>query len=166
MKSELRALESRLDEAEDRHWEIREAQERAKSFFEAQGDGIVRRDADDVITYANDAFCALAGRAREELLGTTFAPPVAEQGDTALLVDGTRAHDRKIAAPDGARWIAWREVTVRFDGDGEMSLTANASAEDREACLAAGMDGFLVKPFDRDRLAAVLATSDAAAFAA
>ena len=38
-----------------------------------------------------------------------------------------------------------------------IALTANAFAEDREACLAAGMDGFLVKPLDRERLAEVLA---------
>jgi PAS domain S-box-containing protein len=120
MKAELRGLEARLDEAEDRHWEIREAQERAKSFFEAQGDVIVRRDGNGAITYANDAFCALAGCAREDLLGTTFALPVEEQGDTTFLPDGTRVHDQKIAAPDGTRWIAWREVTVRADGDNEM----------------------------------------------
>ena len=47
-----------------------------------------------------------------------------------------------------------------------IALTANASAEDREACIAAGMDGFLVKPFDRERLAEALAGSDKAALAA
>jgi PAS domain S-box-containing protein len=120
MKAELRRLESRLEEASDRNWEISEAQERARSFFEAQGDVIVRRDGQGAITYANDAFCTLAGKARADLLATTFALPVEEEGDAVTLADGTKVHDQKIATPGGARWIAWREVAVRVDGGSEV----------------------------------------------
>jgi signal transduction histidine kinase/DNA-binding response OmpR family regulator len=120
MKAELRDLEMRLDEAVDRNWEIREAQERAASFLEAQDDVIVRRDAKGAISYANDAYCALAGRGRENLLASPFTLPVLEQGETTVMADGARAYDQKITAIDGARWIAWREVTVRVDGASEM----------------------------------------------
>jgi PAS domain S-box-containing protein len=119
MKVELRSLEARLEEAADRAWEIREAQERAKSFFEAQGDVIVRRDGSGAITYANDAFCALAGHSREELLASQFVPAVLEQSDIVTLPDGTRSYDQKIAVGEGARWIAWREVTLRTDSGSE-----------------------------------------------
>ena len=81
MKAELRALEASLDEAADRNWEIREAQERTASFFEAQDDVIVRRNGLGAITYANDAFCALAGRDRDAILTTNFTLPVLEQGE-------------------------------------------------------------------------------------
>jgi CheY-like chemotaxis protein len=42
-----------------------------------------------------------------------------------------------------------------------IALTANVSAEDREACLAAGMDGFVTKPLDREKLAEVLSSAAA-----
>src|SRR5271170_2139910 len=120
MKAELRRLEARAEAAADGHWEISEAQERAKSFYEAQGDVIVRRGGAGAITYASDAFCTLAGRSRDELVATTFTLPVEQQGETTTLADGTRVYDQKISAPEGGRWIAWREVTVRDDHGSEI----------------------------------------------
>jgi CheY-like chemotaxis protein len=38
-----------------------------------------------------------------------------------------------------------------------LALTANTLIEDRYACFEAGMDGFLIKPLDRDKLAEALA---------
>src|SRR5690606_19788170 len=37
-----------------------------------------------------------------------------------------------------------------------VALTANTASEDRAACIGAGMDGFIIKPLDRDRIAACL----------
>ena len=44
----------------DRNWELQEAEQRARSLFESQGDLIVLRDADGRITFVNDAYCELA----------------------------------------------------------------------------------------------------------
>ena len=43
-----------------------------------------------------------------------------------------------------------------------LALTANTLAEDRNACFEAGMDGFLIKPLDPDRLTEALADLAAA----
>src|SRR5215218_9013892 len=89
LKEERRKLREQVDDLSDRNWELRESEERAKSFLEAQGDIIVRRDGEGRVSYVNDAFCALAGRTRETLLGTRFEFAVIEQGEMAVLADGT-----------------------------------------------------------------------------
>src|SRR5262245_4969359 len=113
LKAEIGRLRGSLEDLADRHWELREAQERARTLLEAQDDVIVRRDGEERITYANGAFCALANRTPTELVGSTYVLPVLVQGETSLLPDGTRVHDQQIAAAAGARWIAWREAHVR-----------------------------------------------------
>ncbi|MEZ4334355.1 MAG: response regulator [Myxococcota bacterium] len=54
---------------------------------------------------------------------------------------------RAEATPDGIEGLRLPIVAV----------TANGAKEDREACLAAGMDDWLTKPFTRDQLTACLA---------
>ena len=109
---ELKRAKIRCEELADSTWELKEAEARATSLLEAQGDLIVRRDSQGRITYVNDAYCALTGAARETLLGTTDALPPLQQGRTSVLPDGTRLHDEQIMTTDGARWLAWRDVVV------------------------------------------------------
>lgn len=124
-KARMRMMEMRIEELSDSNWELREAEVRARGLLEAQGDLIVRRDAQGLVTYVNDAYCALAGKSRDQLLGQPAGLPVFEQGATTILPDGTRAHDQKIAAnqnpgESAARWIAWREVAVRTETGNEV----------------------------------------------
>ena len=59
-----RDLEVKIEALRAETRTLADAAERARSLLEAQGDLIVRRDVDACITYVNDAFCALIGRAR------------------------------------------------------------------------------------------------------
>ena len=149
LREEIDRLEACVESLSDRQWELREAEERTKSLIEAQGDVIVRRDGEGRITYANDAFCALAGRPRDALIGSTFVLSVLEDRQAALLPDGTRARDQKIDTTSGPRWISWHEVSVRSYGSDrtetqsvgrdvtDRALTEQALAEARDQADAA-----------------------------
>jgi CheY-like chemotaxis protein len=65
---------------------------------------------------------------------------------------------------EAARRIRTAEAESNAPRTRILALTANAQSDDRDAALAAGMDGLLVKPLDRERLSEALeaATSLAA----
>jgi PAS domain S-box-containing protein len=115
MGRRLRKIALHNEALVDRNWELKEAEERARSLFESQGDLIVLRDPDGCITFVNDAYCELAELPRHALIGSHFSLDILEQGEATFEAGGTRIHDQKIATPQGARWIAWREGLVRID---------------------------------------------------
>jgi PAS domain S-box-containing protein len=115
LHKKMRKLALHNESMADRNWELQEAEQRARSLFESQSDLIVMRDAAGRITFVNDAYCQIADRTREALLGSRFVFEVIEQGDSALDPNGTRIHDQQIATQLGPKWIAWREGLVRSD---------------------------------------------------
>jgi PAS domain S-box-containing protein len=112
LRMELRRARARCEELADSTWELKEAEARATSLLEAQGDLIIRRDSQGRMTYANDAYCALAGALRENLIGTAAKLPSLQQGRLTVLADGTRIHDEQIMSATGPRWLAWHDTTA------------------------------------------------------
>jgi signal transduction histidine kinase/CheY-like chemotaxis protein len=116
---------------------------------------------------------ALLARALLHRLG--HRPTIAANGAAAVdcFLAATRAgvpydlvlmdvHMPELDGLEATRRIRATEAAMSLSRTRIVALTANAFGEDREACLAAGMDDFLVKPLDRDRLADVLASGRAA----
>jgi CheY-like chemotaxis protein len=62
----------------------------------------------------------------------------------------------KLDGIETTKRIRAREAGQRVRRTPILALTANALVEDRYACFEAGMDGFLMKPLDRDKLAEAL----------
>ena len=110
---------------------------------------------------------ALLARALLTRLG--HHPTIADSGEAAIeawlaaRAAGNRYDlvlmDVQMPGMDGleaARRIRAAEAEAGVARSPMLALTANAQSEDRDACLAAGMDDLLVKPLDRERLSEVL----------
>jgi CheY-like chemotaxis protein len=72
-------------------------------------------------------------------------------------------HMPELDGLEATRRIRAAEASMHLPRTRIVALTANAFGEDRDACLGAGMDDFLVKPIDRDRLAEILGAGQALA---
>lgn len=131
LKKNMRKLAAHNEALIDRNWELKEAEERARSLLESQGDLIALRDVQGRLTFVNDTFCRYAGKPRGDLLGSRAVLPVIEQGDETTEPDGSRVHEQKIETAFGPRRIAWREILVRPN--------ANQSAELR--CVGRDITG-------------------------
>jgi len=138
-----RRTRQRNEELSERLRQSQDAEERARSFLDMQGDLIVRRASDGTITFANEAFCALAGEAADTLRGSAFAFRILQQGDAATLPNGGRVYDQEIATANGPRWIAWREAAVRGESGGTEIQSVGRDVTDRvtsELALADARD--------------------------
>lgn len=127
--------------------------------------GTPKKDGLSILVAEDNEINALLTRALLQKLG--HRPQVVANGHAAMesflaarsagLPFDLILMDVRMSGIDGIE--ATRRIR-RMEGDTRrtpiVALTANALPEHREACLQAGMDAFLTKPLDREKLAAVL----------
>src|SRR3954470_18701004 len=103
------SLEAEIERLQDRVWRLAESEERYRSLIEAQLDVIVQRDREGRITFANERFAELIGKARPELIGSAARPIVLESGPARVDEGAARVVDEAIETPAGVRWLSWVE---------------------------------------------------------
>ena len=96
---------------------------------------------------------------------------IVDTGEKAVQALGARPYDAALMdcqMPGMDGFEAAREIRRREEAETQprtpiIALTANAMRGDRERCLAAGMDGYVTKPVEAERLVAVV-ESEAGSF--
>ena len=77
----------------------------------------------------------------------------AQQAYDLILMDVQMPETDGLAA---CRAIRQREADLHLPSKPILAMTANALTDDRDNCLAAGMDDYLTKPFRRAHLSALV----------
>ena len=109
MLSEM--LDHRLEQLQDKTWEISESTTRYRELLDAQNGLIVRCNATGELTFVNKAFCVAFGLDKNELLGKSFTPILLDEhgkkhkGRLPERSDGIKT--QYMETRDGPRWIKW-----------------------------------------------------------
>ncbi|MEZ5875509.1 MAG: ATP-binding protein [Hyphomicrobiales bacterium] len=135
-------LDASLESLKDLQWEVRERETRYRDLLDHQGDVIVRRDANDRLSFVNDAFCRTFGMEREAALGQVFHLPVLSDGEdsTAHAKDDDARQSRvvELSTASGPRWFVWEDFIVAHPegGASEIQSVGRDITEQRAAELA------------------------------
>ena len=112
-------LEASLENAAAINARLNQSEARYKGLVDAQGDAIFRRDAENRLTYGNDAFFKLFGLDAAGAIGHPFTPelhPGSKNPRVGGFVESGRArarYDQHVWTARGFRWIAWEDFVVR-----------------------------------------------------
>jgi PAS domain S-box-containing protein len=136
-------LDGSLESLNDLQWSVREREARYRGLLDRQGDVIIRRRPDGVLSFANDAFCRVFGVKRDEALGEIFALPFI--GDQPRIPElrlgpGEQRRSRMVElnTAAGPRWFVWEDFAVTDQGGrlSEIQSAGHDVTQRREAELA------------------------------
>jgi PAS domain S-box-containing protein len=134
-------LDSSLESLKDLQWEVRERETRYRDLLDHQGDVILRRDADERLSFVNDAFCRTFGMEREAALGQVFHLPVLDDRDEQDFPEGGSERKSRVvelSTAAGPRWFVWEDFAVAGHDGGvsEIQSVGRDITEQRAAELA------------------------------
>jgi PAS domain S-box-containing protein len=122
--SMARNLQQRDAQVDAQTMALSMSEERYRAIVEDQTELICRFLPDGTLTFVNEAYCRYFGKPREELIGYSFSPLVAEE-DKALVVAAFNSLDKsnqvvtyehRVVLPDGSlRWQQWTDRLVFFE---------------------------------------------------
>jgi PAS domain S-box-containing protein len=135
-------LDSSLESLKDLQWEVREREARYRDLLDHQGDVILRRDAEERLSFVNDAFCRTFGMERDAALGQVFRLPILT-GDRDEAAPPQRGDERRsrvveLATASGPRWLVWEDFAIANPAGGvsEIQSVGRDITEQRAAELA------------------------------
>ncbi|MEL7430217.1 MAG: ATP-binding protein, partial [Pseudomonadota bacterium] len=121
-ESEKQVIRKKLENLEDRTWELQESEERYRSLAEAFGDMLVHRDTYGRVTYANDAFLQVFDDGRTPLIGQVLKLEILDEELRDHETNETAVREIRIATPVGEKWLSWLEMPVRDELTGENTI--------------------------------------------
>lgn len=123
-----------IERMHDLRWELSENKVSLRNLLDAQADIILRRDANNRLTFANKSFYKMFGLSPEEALGEVFTPTVLETETAASVSVHGHQPAQLIATTRGPRWIAWEchELPPDEDGHSEFQLVGRDVTEERK----------------------------------
>ncbi len=123
-------LDVSLEALNDLQWSVREREARYRGLLDRQGDVIIRRRPDGVLSFANDAFCRVFGVTRDEALGEIFALPIGGDQPRAPELrfepgEQRRSRMLELNTAAGPRWFVWEDFAIT-DEHGRLSEIQSA----------------------------------------
>ena len=118
----MEKLHRRLEELQDRAWELRESEERHRSLAEAFGDLMMHRDDTGCIVYVNEAFAKTFGIDPNESYGEQFSQKFLEVKTINQNLQTGKLREVKVDTRRGVKWFAWLDLPIRDEITGAESI--------------------------------------------
>ncbi|MBK7632147.1 MAG: PAS domain S-box protein [Ignavibacteriales bacterium] len=114
------AVDLRTKDLRDTQVELITSIDRYKGIVESQSDLVVRVDGDGNFTFINDAYCAVFGKKRDELIGKSFTPLIHPDDVGSTLEEMKKLNvppfriviQQRALTSNGYRWFSWEDYAI------------------------------------------------------